>query len=131
MLWIEAVARREGLSGGRIRLLGALAADGPQIMSSLRDRLRVTGRNITQLVDGLEADGLVRRDAHPSDRRATVVALTPAGEETITAGLRRHLDRVGALFDRLEPARRADLLDTVRELTGHLRAAAPGEDCGC
>jgi hypothetical protein len=36
--------------------------------------------SVTNIVDRLEADGLVRRTPHPSDRRATLVAITEAGE---------------------------------------------------
>jgi DNA-binding MarR family transcriptional regulator len=43
--------------------------------------------NITQLVDRLEADGLVRRVDHPSDRRGVMAApLTPLGVERQAAG---------------------------------------------
>jgi DNA-binding MarR family transcriptional regulator len=40
----------------------------------------VTSRNITGLVDGLVATGFVTREAHPTDRRATLVTLTEHGK---------------------------------------------------
>jgi DNA-binding MarR family transcriptional regulator len=49
-------------------------------MRALSQDVGVTPRTITGLVDALEADGWVERRAHPSDRRATIVALTPAAE---------------------------------------------------
>lgn len=50
--------------------------------------LRVTHSRAVRVVDRLEADGLARRRAAPGDRRAVLVALTPAG--------RRLAARVGA-----------------------------------
>ena len=49
-------------------------------MGELSQRLMVTGGNVTGITDQLEAEGLVRRAPHPSDRRAYAVQLTPAGK---------------------------------------------------
>ncbi|HEX5880868.1 MAG TPA: MarR family transcriptional regulator, partial [Actinomycetota bacterium] len=46
-----------GMTYPRMRLLHELAEEGPQIMTALRDRLGVSARTITVLVDGLERDG--------------------------------------------------------------------------
>jgi DNA-binding MarR family transcriptional regulator len=40
----------------------------------------VTARNVAGLVDTLERDGLTERLPHPTDRRAILVRLTPAGD---------------------------------------------------
>ena len=77
----EGMARR-GLTQPRARLLRTLDEGGPQVMSELSRALDVTPRAVTALVDGLEADGLVRRCVHPHDRRATVVELTADGRRT-------------------------------------------------
>jgi DNA-binding MarR family transcriptional regulator len=77
----EGMARR-GLTQPRARLLRTLDEGGPQVMSELSRALDVTPRAVTALVDGLEADGLVRRCEHPHDRRATVVELTATGRRT-------------------------------------------------
>src|SRR5688500_15195437 len=60
----------------RLRLLYELHCNGPRKMADLAAGLGVTPRNITALVDGLEVEDLVRRVAHPSDRRITMVELT-------------------------------------------------------
>ena len=65
MLEIDAAA--DGISVSRMRLLHLLHVGGSQIMSALRQQLGVTARNVTQLVDGLEGDALVRRVPHPAD----------------------------------------------------------------
>ncbi|HMH19154.1 MAG TPA: MarR family transcriptional regulator, partial [Burkholderiales bacterium] len=45
--------------------------------------------NITQLMDRLEADGLVRRVEDLADRRAVRAALTPLGRERQAAGAKQ------------------------------------------
>jgi DNA-binding MarR family transcriptional regulator len=44
--------------------------------------------NITQLVDRLEADGLVARQLNPRDRRTKLAALTTAGRKAVKEGKR-------------------------------------------
>jgi DNA-binding MarR family transcriptional regulator len=73
-------AREYGMSYARGRVVAALHASGPVLMRALSEAVGVTPRTITGLVDALEADGWVERRAHPTDRRATIVALTPAAD---------------------------------------------------
>ncbi|GAA2628309.1 MarR family winged helix-turn-helix transcriptional regulator [Streptomyces vastus] len=80
------VAER-GLTTARAGLLWALLHDGPMTQRALAARLRVTPRNVTGLLDALQAEELVTREAHPTDRRATLVSLSSKGR-TVTAALR-------------------------------------------
>jgi DNA-binding MarR family transcriptional regulator len=57
-------------------------------MHSIAGYLNVTPRNVTGLVDGLEAAGLVERVPDPADRRATIVRMTPEGESVAQRGRR-------------------------------------------
>jgi DNA-binding MarR family transcriptional regulator len=86
-------ARDYGLGFARGRVLWALRESGPVVMRALSDRLGVSPRTVTGLIDSLEADGWVTRSPHPSDRRATIIALTPASETT--------LDRLTVSYDAL------------------------------
>jgi DNA-binding MarR family transcriptional regulator len=94
-------AREYGMSYARGRVVAALHALGPVNMRRLSQAVGVTPRTITGLVDALEADGWVARQADPADRRATIVALTPAAGTAFTrllqaySGLAR--DLVGEL----------------------------------
>jgi DNA-binding MarR family transcriptional regulator len=81
---IDMGERDYGLGFARGRVLWALRETGPVLMRALSDRLGVSPRTITGLVDSLEADGWVRRNPHPHDRRATIISLTPASETTLT-----------------------------------------------
>lgn len=74
-------ARDYGITYARGRVVAALHASGPVLMRKLAQDVGVTPRTITGLIDALEADGWAVRRADPTDRRATIVALTPAAEE--------------------------------------------------
>ncbi len=115
--WLSSLPTPRELSVARIRLLWTLRATGSQRMSDLRERLGVTARNITQLVDGLEEQGLARRLPHPHDRRATVVELTDEAVTLIDDGVVEHIAASAALFEELGSQDRADLLRLLRLLT--------------
>ena len=108
--WVEAPLQHTGLTYARIRLLGTLSRKGPQIMSVLGDELVVSPRNVTVLVDALEASGLVQRNAHPTDRRATIIELTPQGAETYATMYDQHSSAVSELFINVSTADQRELL---------------------
>src|SRR5918994_7968483 len=74
-----------GLTAARTHLLWVLHHSGPSNQQALAAALSVSPRNVTGLVDALEAGGFVERRPHPSDRRATLVTLTERGTETMAA----------------------------------------------
>jgi DNA-binding MarR family transcriptional regulator len=76
-------ARQYGLGFARGRVLWALHETGPVLMRALSQTLGISPRTVTGLIDALEADGWVTRSPHPTDRRATVIALTEAAEVTL------------------------------------------------
>ncbi|MGI8552362.1 MAG: MarR family transcriptional regulator [Dehalococcoidia bacterium] len=57
------------------------AASEAQRMSDLARFVEVEPQSITSLVDRLERVGFVLREKHPSDRRATVLAVTESGRK--------------------------------------------------
>jgi DNA-binding MarR family transcriptional regulator len=77
-------ARQYGMTYARGRVVAALHASGPVLMKTLSAAVGVKPRTITGLIDALEADGWARRSPHPTDRRATIVALTPAAQAAFT-----------------------------------------------
>lgn len=54
-------------------------------MSVMGRRLQLHPTSVTSIVDRLETDGLVRREPHPDDRRATLVELTADGDRVLAA----------------------------------------------
>jgi DNA-binding MarR family transcriptional regulator len=77
------------LSGAKHAALSVLVAqDRPISLSELAEKLTCVRSNVTQLVDRLEADGLVKRSDDPADRRAVRAELTKLGRERHAAGAR-------------------------------------------
>lgn len=74
-----------GLTRARAGVVWQLYRRGPVVQRELSQSLGVTPRHVTGLVDALEAASFVARGPHPSDRRATVVSLTPQGRSAATA----------------------------------------------
>ena len=86
---LETALAQIGLSLAKVGVLRALAeAEEPLTLSDVAERVRCVRSNITQLVDRLEADGLVRRVNDPHDRRIRRASLTPTGRSSCTEGIR-------------------------------------------
>ncbi|MEJ7785131.1 MAG: MarR family transcriptional regulator [Solirubrobacteraceae bacterium] len=82
----------------RAHLVWLLHHGGATTQRALADALKVSPRNITGLVDGLVATGLVTREPHPTDRRATLVSLTDRGASTVAEMDRGHRELATLLF---------------------------------
>ena len=85
-------------------------------VKDLADVLRIAPRSATEVVDLLEQKGLVERVPDPSDRRATLVALTPRGAAlrgTVREDRRRESEEY---FARLAPEDRVELERLLRLL---------------
>jgi DNA-binding MarR family transcriptional regulator len=90
---VDTGTERRGLTHARAAVLMALHRDGSLTGVDLAKRFEVTPRNVTALVDALEAQGLVTREPHPIDRRAVLLATTRAGR-TMAAGMQRSYERM-------------------------------------
>ena len=78
---VEEVLRPRELTFARYELLMVLlfSRNGSLPLSQVSDRLQVHPASVTNVVDRLERQSLVRRAPHPSDRRAILAELTDAG----------------------------------------------------
>ena len=110
-----------GLSESRMGVLWRLRHKESMTLGDLAEELDVSPRNITGLVDHLEADGLLERFPDPEDRRATRVRLSPAAKQKL-AGIKEQMadQRVGLVAgftsDELQQLRHL-CLKLVRNLT--------------
>lgn len=118
--WIDSGC--EGLSYPRLRLLEQLHCRGPQMMRVLADEIGLTPRNMTALVDATEAEGLVRRAVHPTDRRAVLIQLTDKGFTAAEDILVPRATAIAELFDDLSPTEQARLNKTLATLLDGLRS---------
>jgi DNA-binding MarR family transcriptional regulator len=76
-----------GLSMAKFGALTHLVEAGePLTLSECAEKMTCVRSNITQLVDRLEAEGLVERAGDANDRRAVRAQVTPLGAERQAAG---------------------------------------------
>ncbi|MFA9432400.1 MarR family winged helix-turn-helix transcriptional regulator [Egicoccus sp. AB-alg2] len=95
---------------------------GPARISDLARELDITRQAAHQLVDGLEADGLVTRRPDPTDRRAQTVDLTTAGRDLARAAGRILPALEHELSDRIG----SDAVAALRDALARDRGPAPG-----
>ena len=84
---VETVTLPHGLTFRQYGLLLLLQTEGPQAQIVLSLRVGLDRTSVMRTVDALEARGLVRRDADPSDRRRHSVVLTDAGADLLARTL--------------------------------------------
>ena len=117
--WVRrASVAQAGESVPRLQLLNELYCNGPRKMADLADTLGVTPRAVTALVDGLEAEQLVTRTAHSTDRRVTMVEIQPRGTATVEQGMGPFQAAVDELFSGLDETEAQSLrraLELLRE----------------
>jgi DNA-binding MarR family transcriptional regulator len=80
-------------------LLRVADANGERMrMCDLADSILLSRSGLTRLVDRLERDGLLEREACADDARGAYAKLTPAGREKLDASRVTHLDGVRSMF---------------------------------
>src|SRR5712691_6271719 len=95
---LEEALEQVGLSLAKFGALSHLVKEGePLSLSECAMKMTCVRSNITQLVDRLEADGLVRRVEDPEDRRAVRAVVTALGKERHAAGVQQ-VEKVQAEF---------------------------------
>jgi DNA-binding MarR family transcriptional regulator len=104
------------ITPSHLRALRVLMRHGVMRLSELSYHLHIAPRSATEVVDALEARGLVRRRPDPDDRRATLVELTEHGSGVMDAIRAARGTEAERLFDRLSPADREHLARILRQL---------------
>src|SRR5438874_13830237 len=115
-LWSDAVRDAHGGSVVRMKVLGMLSRNGPTRSGEVATFCGTTPSAVTELIEGLVADGYARRDPDPTDRRAVLIAITPAGQTEVDRVFAAASANVIAFVDRLTPDQRARLRAAVADL---------------
>jgi DNA-binding MarR family transcriptional regulator len=89
---LDGALRRHGLNRGQLALLLTIGAAEGLTQQELADRLNLTKANVSQLLDRLEAAGLVRRvpkarayALHLTDQSRTLMAIVVPEQERLIA----------------------------------------------
>lgn len=122
------VARERGtLTFERSRILWPLVG-GPMRAGELAQQCHLGRPTLTEVVDGLVEDGLVRRDEDPGDRRAVVLAVTTHGRRELHRFETAIAAALAEVVGRLEPSKRERLRATLADLHRAFRAQTEAEE---
>jgi DNA-binding MarR family transcriptional regulator len=94
-------------------------------MTDLAAQTGLSTSGVTRVVDRLERDGLVRRQACATDRRASYATLTDAGRDKLQEVLPRHLADIDEILTgMLDSAELESFLTTLRKIRDVVRPCA-------
>jgi DNA-binding MarR family transcriptional regulator len=86
--------------------MGTLKKRGPMSAGDLAACERVQPPSMTKVIASLEERNLVRRDAHPSDRRSAIISITDAGLALLDSERRQRDAWLSQRLSRLTPEER-------------------------
>ena len=114
---VNEVMRSHGLTFARYEVLAWLATDPESALtlSWISKTLRIPPATVTDIIDRLEVEELVRREPHPSDARTTLAVITPKGR-TLATNATRDLNAVVYTRIGLSEGQRTDLIDLLAQL---------------
>lgn len=114
-----------GLTPPQLHTVMWLSREGRLTMGTLAQRLGVTEKTVTGLVDRLERIECVRRERDETDRRVVLVALTGEGTAVaakLQANLRKKIRKLLSLLDARD---REDMFRILDRLLAGLPDASP------
>ena len=86
-------------------------------MTDLAGQTSLSTSGVTRVVDRMDRDGLVRREACASDRRSSYAVVTDDGIVRLEEAVPGHLALVQEWFiDQLDPERLTDVLESLRKI---------------
>jgi DNA-binding MarR family transcriptional regulator len=114
-----------GLTIGRFHLLMLLRHEPSRALSpsELAKRTRVSRGTMTQFIDALEKDALVRRADDENDRRAMLIQLTSKGDALLKKILPAHLEKLSRITQVLNRSERKTLIDLMEKVRDGLVAS--------
>ncbi len=117
--WAHSLAPWD-LSPHQARALRVICAaeaepDGPPRLSDIADALHIAPRSATEVIDNLEAKGLVTRSPSPHDRRAVVVVPTDRGQQVRRAIEQARVEEADDFFAPLSEADRSALVSILEK----------------
>jgi DNA-binding MarR family transcriptional regulator len=111
---VRSARQVDTVPAGEAAVLGELARGGPQSTAQLAERRKVRHQSIAKIVSRLDAAELVAKVPHATDRRTTLLSITPLGLAALSAERSQRSDWLaGAIHDELGPAERQRLAESV------------------
>lgn len=110
-----------GFSPGQFPVLLELWSEDGLTQKQLLDRLEVEQATLANTLTRMERDGLVKREPHPSDRRAQVILLTEQGRALEAQALAAAAEADSALFAGFRQFERELMIEYMRMVIENAR----------
>lgn len=117
---IDRIMTGQGASLARAKLLIYIERQGPSRSIDLASSFGYAPRTVTEAIDGMERDGLVRRDPDPDDRRAKRITLTAEGMVAVKAAEAARLEFIESVFGVLSAEECAQIAGIVTKLNDRM-----------
>jgi DNA-binding MarR family transcriptional regulator len=117
----DAMASENGHSAARWRVLAALE-EKPKTVAAIAADLGQARQSVQRVANDLVADGAVRREDNPDDKRADLLELTSRGRKALAEIQRKQARWADALGAELGTQRLRSLLSALQHLTKSLEA---------
>src|SRR3954468_19192704 len=114
---VESSLGEAGLSLAKLGVLNHLIQAGePPPLGQIAERISCVKSNMTQLIDRLEADGLVARINDPHDRRCVRASITDEGITRFHRGAEILARQEAILVSEIDPTHREQIMSCLKEV---------------
>lgn len=113
---LGAVVEDSGIGAAQMHAVMWLFRDAPLTMGAIAQRLGVTDKTITGIVDRLERDGYVLRERNTGDRRVVQVVLAEKGRILAEQIDKSITEKMGLFLALLDQKDRSDLFRIIEHL---------------
>lgn len=117
MMHMDVALESAGLSGPKMWALRHLIeSENPMGITDLAECIHSVKSNATQIVDRMEADGLVQRVPNPEDRRSVIIEVTEEGRERFEAGMAIMKSNAEHIFGDFKPPEQRHLMCSLAQI---------------
>ncbi len=123
--------KAQGASLAQLKLLLFIDHTNFARATDISEAFGFAPRTVTEAIDGLEREGLVRRNPDPNDRRAKHISITDAGRKVINNADPCRRAIAARIFQALTPTEAQELLRLLTILNeGLIESGASGSNGG-
>jgi DNA-binding MarR family transcriptional regulator len=110
------IVTAKGFTVSDWRVLASLDGAEPMSIGALARLTTMKQPTLTRVLDRLEARGQVRRISHETDRRITLIAITPAGDKLVSGLIELAKEHEHRVLQPFGIARSNELKKTLRQM---------------
>lgn len=121
---------RQGASLARTKVLLLTQKQGPVRATDIAEMFSLAPRTVTDTLDGMERQGLIRREPDAKDRRVKRIHLTDAGREALAATEPTRRELISQVIGSLNEAEQAEFARLLDKLDAALTKEEAAEAIG-